>query len=78
MTRMTQKEFDLKSFQVEDPRPDKEKKEKSDTRKFWCLYFPAGVLSGFFGCVVGNSGAYFVPVGGIVVFLLWAAFGTSE
>jgi len=78
MTQMNRQQFDNYTFQKPDNRPDKERAEKLDTRRFWCLYLPAGVLAGFFGCVVGNSGAYFVPVGGVVVFLLWAAFGRSS
>ena len=69
------KQFQNCMFQQPDPEPDRKKAEKSDTRAFWFLFIPAGALVGFFACVVGNNGAYFLPVGGITTFALWAAFG---
>jgi hypothetical protein len=65
-------------YQVEDPEPDRKKAEKLDTRKFWFLWIPLGALVGFFACVVGNDGALFLPVSGLTVFGLWAAFGRGK
>lgn len=66
------------AYQVEDSEPDRKKAEKQDTRLFWFLWVPLGALVGFFACVVGGSGAYFIPVGGITAFVLWAALGKSS
>ena len=66
------------AYQVEDPEPDRKKAEKHNTRLFWFLCLPAGALVGFFACVVGGSGAYFIPVGGITAFVLWAVTGKSS
>jgi len=36
-------------------------------------------MAGFFACVVGDSGAFLIPVWGITTFVLWAgAKGLSE
>jgi len=66
------------AYQVEDPEPDRKKTEASELRKFWFLFVPLGVVAGFFACVVGDSGAYFVPVGGITIFVLWAVLGKKS
>ena len=78
MTQMTRQEFDNYTFQKPDDRPEKERREKSDNRLFWCLWVPLGAVVGFFACVVGDSGGLFVPVWGISTFVLWAAFGRSS
>jgi hypothetical protein len=78
MTQMTREQYHNYLFQQPDLRPDKEKKEKSDTRAFWCLWVPLGAVIGFFACVVGGSGGFFVPVWGLSTFVLWAAFGRSS
>lgn len=75
---MNRQDFDNFTYQKTDPEPDRKKAEKLDTRKFWLLWIPLGALAGFFACVTGGSGAYFIPVGGIVAFLLWAMFGRSK
>ena len=79
MTQMTKQQFDNYTFQKPDDRPEKERREKSDTRLFWCLWVPLGAVVGFFACVVGDSGAFLIPVWGITTFMLWAgAKGLSE
>jgi len=75
---MNRQQFDNFTFQQSDPEPDRKKAEKSDTRKFWFLFLPAGALVGFFACVIGNSGGFFLPVWGVTTFVLWAAFGRSS
>jgi hypothetical protein len=69
---MNRQQFDNCFYQQPDPEPDRQKAEKSDTRRFWFLCVPGGLLAGFIGCVIGDSGGYFIPVGGIVCFVLWA------
>jgi hypothetical protein len=66
------------AYQVEDPEPDREKTEKSEFKKFWFLFVPLGCLAGFFACIVGDSGSYFIPVGGIAVFVLWAVLSRNK
>ena len=78
MTRMTKYEFDNATFQQADPRPEQEKLAKTDTRLFWAVWIPLGALVGFFACVVGGSGGFFIPVWGITTFGLWAAFGRQN
>lgn len=78
MTRMTKSEFDNATFQQPDPRPDEEKLAKADTRVFWAIWIPIGMLVGFFACVVGGSAALFFPVWGFSTFVLWAAFGRGK
>ena len=79
MTQMTKQQFDNYTFQKPDDRPEKERREKSDNRLFWCLWVPLGAVAGFFACVVGDSGAFLIPVWGITTFMLWAgAKGLSE
>ena len=75
---MNKSDFDNAMFQQIDPEPDRKKAEKSDTRKFWCLWLPLGAVVGFFACVVGNSGGFFLPVWGVTTLVLWAAFGRSS
>jgi hypothetical protein len=72
VTKMSQSDFDNCMFQQEDPEPDRKKAGKLDTQKFWGLWVPAGILAGFVACIIGQSGAYFLPVGGVATFLLWA------
>lgn len=66
------------AYQVEDPEPDRKKAEKQDTRLFWFLWVPLGALVGFFACVIGNSGGFFIPVWGVTTFVLWAVTGESS
>lgn len=75
---MNRQQFDNCMFQQPDPEPDRKKTEKSEFKKFWFLFVPLGLVAGFFACVVGNSGAYFVPCGGITVFVLWAVLGRGR
>jgi hypothetical protein len=78
MIQLTKSEFHNATYQVLDPRPEKERRAKADTKLFWCLWVPLGAVFGFFACIVGDSGGYFVPVWGISTFVLWAAFGRSS
>jgi hypothetical protein len=74
MTQMNRQQFDNYTFQKIDPRPDEERASKQSTRVFWCLCVPLGALIGFFACVVGGSGGFFIPVWGLSTFGLWATF----
>jgi hypothetical protein len=75
---MTKQEFDNCLFQQEDPHPEQERRDKSDTRAFWFLWIPLGAVVGFFACVVGDSGGFFLPVWGVTTLLLWGMFGRSS
>ena len=75
---MNRRDFNNYFYQQIDSEPDRKKAEKQDTRLFWFLWVPLGALVGFFACVIGNSGGFFIPVWGVTTFVLWAAFGKSS
>jgi hypothetical protein len=37
-----------------------------------------GAVAGFFACLIGDSGGYFLPVGGLTAFLVWAVGSSKE
>lgn len=69
---MTRQDYDLQTFQQEDPKPEEDRKKKTDFRVFWFIYVPLGALAGFAACEIGQSGAYFFPVWGTMTLFLWA------
>ena len=74
----SRRQFQNAMFQQPDPEPDRKKAEKLDNILLGRLFIPAGALAGLFACLVGNSSAYFIPVGGFATFVLWAMFGREK
>ena len=75
---MNREEWTNKTFQKIDPRPDQERREKTNTRVFWFVYVPHGALVGFAATVLVPSGKVFFPVWGLTVLFMWAFNGSSE
>lgn len=69
---MTRQDFDLQTFQQEDPKPEQTRQKKTSFRAFWFIYVPLGALAGFGACVLSGSGAVFFPVWGLMTLFLWA------
>lgn len=69
---MTREEWTNRTFQKIDPRPDQEREKKTSFRAFWFIYVPLGALAGFAACEIGQSGAYFFPVWGLMTLFMWA------
>ena len=49
---MTREEWTNRAFQKIDPKPEQERKKRTDTRVFWFIYVPLGALVGFAATVV--------------------------
>lgn len=62
MSRMTQEEYDNYTFQQIDPLPERIKKEKSNTRRFWLLSVPLGAGCGLAAISMTGSVSAFWPV----------------
>jgi hypothetical protein len=74
---MNRQQFDNAFFQIEDPAPEKKRREKSDMRTFWAIHVPGGALVGFVACLL-TSKSVFLPVWGLSTLALWALGGSSE
>lgn len=75
---MTREEWTNRTFQKIDPKPDQERKKRTDTRVFWFIYVPLGALVGFAAAIVGQNDGLFFPVWGLTVLFMWAFNRSSE
>lgn len=69
---MNRQDFDNQTFQQEDPKPEEDRKKKTDFRVFWFIYVPLGALGGFAATVLSGIGSVFFPVWGLMTLFLWA------
>lgn len=60
MSQMSKEEYDLITLQKFKPEPP-EKKESSNTRRFWCLSFPLGLCLGLLAVAITEAGSAFLP-----------------
>lgn len=68
---MTPEEFRNIQWQKPAEGPERERRATADSHKFWRLAVPLGLLFGLVGCIIGQSGGYFLPVSGISILVVW-------
>ena len=59
MSQMSEEQYLNQSWQKYDPRPDQERKAKSDMRRFWFLSVPLGAACGAFALMLTDAGNAF-------------------